>query len=115
MSETVTETNAQRYERLKTEYEQAQQSTNRLRDEFIEAKTALLNEIQGTQCALTNREQEVLECVRRGLVNKEIAVQLGIEVRTVKFHVSSLLAKFDAQRRQELWSSESIRSSAIEQ
>jgi DNA-binding CsgD family transcriptional regulator len=43
---------------------------------------------------LTRREEEVLSGVMRSLANKEIAASLNLSERTVKFHVSSLLAKF---------------------
>jgi hypothetical protein len=36
------------------------------------------------------------------LANKEIAVSLNLSERTVKFHVSSLLAKFRVRGRMEL-------------
>jgi hypothetical protein len=38
----------------------------------------------------------------RSLANKEIAVSLNLSERTVKFHVSSLLAKFRVRGRMEL-------------
>lgn len=50
---------------------------------------------------LTARELEVLQHVARGQQNKEIARELHITERTVKFHVSSLLAKLDAGNRTE--------------
>ena len=43
--------------------------------------------------ALTPRELEVLPLLAQGLLNKEIADALDITERTVKFHVSSILAK----------------------
>ena len=56
---------------------------------------------QPEQEQLTAREQEVLQQLARGLQNKEIARELHITERTVKFHVSSLLAKLDAGNRTE--------------
>jgi DNA-binding CsgD family transcriptional regulator len=46
--------------------------------------------------ALTPREIEVLSLLAEGATNKSIARRLGISVHTVKFHVASLLDKFEA-------------------
>jgi DNA-binding CsgD family transcriptional regulator len=51
---------------------------------------------------LTRREEEVLGGLMRSLANKEIAATLNLSERTVKFHVSSLLAKFRVRGRMEL-------------
>jgi DNA-binding CsgD family transcriptional regulator len=51
---------------------------------------------------LRPREREVLELMVGGLRNREIAERLYITVRTVKFHVSNILRKFDAQSRAEV-------------
>jgi DNA-binding CsgD family transcriptional regulator len=55
-----------------------------------------------TQVQLTRREEEVLSGVMKSLANKEIASNLNLSERTVKFHVSSLLAKFQVRGRMEL-------------
>jgi len=55
-----------------------------------------------THVKLTRREEEVLSGVMRSLANKEIAATLNLSERTVKFHVSSLLAKFHVRGRMEL-------------
>ncbi len=52
--------------------------------------------------ALRRRENEVLNSILSGLTNKEIASQLSISERTVKFHVSHLLQKMGANRRSDL-------------
>ena len=47
--------------------------------------------------ALTERETEVLKLLAQGQANKEIAVSLGIGDKTVKTHVSNVLAKLGVQ------------------
>ncbi|MRG60203.1 response regulator [Agromyces sp. CFH 90414] len=51
---------------------------------------------------LTEREQEVLAAVARGLGNGEIGQQLHISLSTVKTHLASLMAKIGARNRVEL-------------
>jgi DNA-binding CsgD family transcriptional regulator len=55
-----------------------------------------------SQVKLTRREEEVLSGLMKSLANKEIASNLNLSERTVKFHVSSLLAKFRVRGRMEL-------------
>ena len=42
-----------------------------------------------------------MELVSKGLHNKEIAVALGIKVRTVDFHVSNIFVKLGVSSRLE--------------
>lgn len=48
---------------------------------------------------LTEREQEVLQWVKRGKTNWEIAQILGISLYTVKNHVQNILRKLNVQNR----------------
>ena len=50
---------------------------------------------------LTNRELEVLTLVKKGLTNKQIAGQLFLSERTIKFHITSILSKLLAGNRTE--------------
>jgi len=48
---------------------------------------------------LTERERELLGLLVKGLSNPEIANRLTISLSTVKFHISSILAKLGASSR----------------
>ena len=52
----------------------------------------------GSSVKLTRREDEVLGGIMRSLANKEIAADLNLSERTVKFHVSSLLGQIPRAR-----------------
>lgn len=75
-------------------------------------QVALLSQGMGesaseSQCAgtsalpLSRRELQIAHLVDRGLSNKEIARQLGIEAATVKNHVHHLCEKLEVHRRSE--------------
>ena len=51
---------------------------------------------------ISRREHEIIDNLLLNLSNKEIANRLNISERTVKFHVSNLLVKFNVQRRADL-------------
>jgi DNA-binding NarL/FixJ family response regulator len=51
---------------------------------------------------LSQRERQIASALCKNLTNKEIANELNISERTVKFHVSNLLSKFNVQRRSDL-------------
>lgn len=48
---------------------------------------------------LTGREIEILDCIARGLSNKEIANDLSISSQTVKNHITSILRKLQVNDR----------------
>jgi DNA-binding NarL/FixJ family response regulator len=50
----------------------------------------------------TRRQSEVLALVCRGQRNSEIAAELKISVRTVKWHIGILLETFHASNRTQL-------------
>jgi len=50
---------------------------------------------------LSRREREVFGRLRAGKVNKEIASDMNVCVRTVKFHLSNIYRKLQVQDRQE--------------
>jgi len=61
---------------------------------------------------LTEREEQVLATVARGLGNTEIADELHISLSTVKTHLASLMAKIGARNRVEvaIWALETRRA-----
>lgn len=67
-----------------------------------------LQRIFGTRTAetnyieLTNREQQLIEYLEKGLKNKEIAKLLYVSENTVKKHLQNLYRKLDTRNRTEL-------------
>jgi DNA-binding NarL/FixJ family response regulator len=55
--------------------------------------------VQKSSLHLTEREQQVLELILLARSNREIAIQLGIEERTVKAHVGRLMHKTGVENR----------------
>jgi len=52
--------------------------------------------------SLTSREQEIMEFVAAGLMNKQIANEIGVSEVTVKFHRGNLMRKMGAKSIAEL-------------
>jgi len=70
------------------------------------AAAALLHDVQTrgpapSEAGLSPRELEIAQLIERGLMNKEIAARLGIELPTVKNHVHRILEKLGTHRRAE--------------
>jgi DNA-binding NarL/FixJ family response regulator len=49
--------------------------------------------VRGARSPLTLREMQVMELVERGLKNREIGGQLGIQTGTVKIHLKHIFEK----------------------
>lgn len=77
---------------------------NEVVGELVSRTKELLEEGRSvaTPADLSPRQREVLHSVLCNRANKEIASKLNITVRTVKFHISTLLSKFGVENRTEL-------------
>ena len=53
-------------------------------------------------CSLTRCEIRVLQLVRQGLFNKQIAYELGISEPTVKAHIGAILRKLNVFSRTQI-------------
>jgi len=76
--------------------------TRRLIEQFVQEPEAAPVPRNPGLDTLTDREQEVLSAVARGLSNAEIAEQLFMSHATAKTHVSRLLTKLDCRDRAQL-------------
>ena len=61
-----------------------------------------MEELRGREERLTRREHEVFERIVRGMMNKQIGLDLGIGERTVKIHRGNVMATMDALSVAEL-------------
>jgi DNA-binding CsgD family transcriptional regulator len=66
------------------------------------ARSSDLGVARPAPSTLTVRERQVLERVRAGLTNGQIAHEMGLAERTIKCHVQRILAKCGAKSRYEL-------------
>ena len=66
-------------------------------DRTLRQRRKEANEIRGRFESLTPREKEVLELVVAGLLNKQIADQLGMSELTVKTHRAHVMEKTQAE------------------
>jgi len=72
---------------------------------FVDSVITRSRQVESSKPAgteISRREQDIVDGLLLNLSNKEIASKLNISERTVKFHVSNLLTKFNVQRRTDL-------------
>ena len=60
------------------------------------------NDIAKRVCNLSRSQMKVLQLVRQGLLNKQIAYELGVGETTVKAHVTAILRKLNVASRTQI-------------
>jgi LuxR family transcriptional regulator, positive regulator of biofilm formation len=68
---------------------------------MLEGEARMLKDILA-QKGLSHREAEVAELVSKGLSNKEVANQLFVTEKTVKFHLTNIYKKMSVKSRAQL-------------
>jgi FixJ family two-component response regulator len=71
-------------------------------DESARASRRQARDLRARYARLTRREREVFALVARGLLNKQIAGELGMAERTVKAHRGRVMEKMELQSVAEL-------------
>jgi FixJ family two-component response regulator len=66
------------------------------RSRLLRQKSGDVRELQKRHASLTPREQEVLVRVTRGLLNKQVAAELGTAEKTIKVHRKRVMEKMKA-------------------
>ena len=91
---------AQRLERLRAKRMGLQLALDAVGVEINKTRSALQEFLVDN--SPTNRQNEVIALIRAGKSDKEIGAILNISVRTAKYHVSSLLRRYNVQSRYDL-------------
>lgn len=71
-------------------------------DETSHIKQQQINEFRAKIATLTPREQQVYQCMITGTLNKIIAAELGIHIKTVEIHRAHIMKKTAARSLAEL-------------
>jgi two-component system nitrate/nitrite response regulator NarP len=71
-------------------------------DPEIAERTRQARERAASDPPLTRRERELVELVRQGLRNRDIAAELGVTEGTVKVYLHAIFDKFNVDNRTEL-------------
>ena len=87
---------------LLTEAMDAVAAGNRWIDPEIADRTRRAQERADSTPALTRRERELIELVRQGLRNRDIATELGVTEGTVKVYLHAIFDKLQVENRTEL-------------
>ena len=66
------------------------------RDGVAQKEQAEIDDLQGRYYALTVREREVMTLVVSGMLNKQIAAEIGASEATVKVHRGNVMHKMQA-------------------
>ena len=71
-------------------------------DQVVNALRAPSDGKGGTSGELTNRQREVLQLIAEGLSTKEIAVELGISIKTAQTHRAKLMLRVGVRKASAL-------------
>lgn len=71
-------------------------------DRTRRSELAAISDVRSRFATLTSREREIMDLVVAGLLNKQIAAQLGLSEVTVKFHRGHVMEKMQADSLPEL-------------
>ena len=72
------------------------------RDREARRRETEMADLRQRYASLTTREQEVLQYVVRGIINKQIAAEIGISEPTVKLHRGRMMDKMGAESLADL-------------
>jgi RNA polymerase sigma factor (sigma-70 family) len=72
------------------------------RDKIRQQSDQESSQLRAAFAALSQREQQVLTLITSGLMNKQIAAEIGLSEATVKFHRSNIMRKMNAKSLADL-------------